>query len=67
MSLDPIKDDAKPDALKHRFELIGWAIFVLSAICFIVSSVGNPWAMAGSLLFLFACILFLIPYFARRR
>jgi len=50
---------------KIDFQLIGWILFTLCAILYIISSLeANDWMMlGGSLLFLLACILFLIGYF----
>ena len=51
----------------ERFNLIGWVLFVMSALSFIVSSLksGDPWALAGAVIFFVACLVFLIPYFRR--
>ena len=51
----------------RTFNLIGWILFVLSAIGFIVSSLrsGDVPALIGSLLFLVACLVFLIPFLRR--
>jgi len=46
--------------------LIGWGLFVCSSLCFIVSSIGNFWAMAGSIFFFVACLVFLIPFFRNK-
>jgi len=43
--------------------IAGWILFSISAIGFIMSSLGNFWAMFGSLFFLAGCVVFLIPYF----
>lgn len=48
---------------KRHFELIGWWLFVISALGFVIASVGTFWGMLGSLAFLAACIFFLIPYY----
>jgi hypothetical protein len=50
----------------RAFEIAGWLLFVASALCFAVASIDDPWALAGSLFFLVACVVFLIPY-ARNR
>lgn len=44
-------------------ELIGWVVFTASACGFLVSSflARDLFAMAGSLLFLVGCLLFLAP------
>ena len=46
----------------QTINLIGWILFIGSAIGFIISSIGSFWAMFGSLFFLFACFVFLIPF-----
>ena len=47
--------------------LIGWILFVLSAVGFITSSLqsGDAPGLVGSVLFLVACLIFLIPFFRR--
>lgn len=54
---------------KFRFELAGWVLFTLSAMFFTASSVkaGDPSAIAGSALFLVACIVFMRPLLACRK
>ena len=49
------------------FNLIGWILFVLSALGFITSSLrsGDMAALFGAVLFLAACLIFLIPFFRR--
>jgi hypothetical protein len=44
---------------------IGWLMFILSAVGFIISSIGSFWAMFGSLFFFAACFVFLIPFFRK--
>jgi hypothetical protein len=46
-----------------NYQLGGWALFVLCAAMFIVSSLksGDLLLLFGSIVFLAACILFLIP------
>ena len=48
-----------------KINFIGWSLFVISALGFIMSSIGNFWAMFGSVFFLVACIIFLIPFFKK--
>ena len=50
---------------KQQFEFAGWAVFVLSAICYTWAGIkaGDPLSITGSLLFLGACFLFLAPGF----
>ena len=43
---------------------VGWVLFLISAIGFIMSSFGNFWAMFGSVFFT-GCIVFLIPFFKK--
>ncbi len=38
---------------------------MLSATSFIVASVGSFWAMAGSIFFFVACVVFIIPFFRK--
>ncbi len=45
--------------------LIGWILFITSAIGFCIASVGDFWAMFGSVFFLLACLVFLIPLFKK--
>ena len=57
------------DKAKFRFELAGWVLFTFSAMFFTASSVkaGDPAAIAGSALFLVACIVFMRPLLASRK
>lgn len=50
----------------QAFEIAGWLLFVASALCFAVASIDEPWALAGSLFFLVACVVFLVPYIRGR-
>jgi len=47
--------------------IIGWILFIISAAGFIIASVGNFWSMFGSLFFLAACLVFLIPYLIKNK
>lgn len=49
----------------HKINLLGWVLFVVSAAGFIIASIGNFWAMFGSVFFLLACLVFMIPFFRR--
>ena len=51
----------------RNVNLIGWMLFIVSTVVFTVSSIGNFWAMFGSLFFLVACIIFLIPFFRNEK
>jgi len=46
-------------------QIFGWVLFIFSAFGFIASSLrsGDVLGLIGGVLFLLACVLFLIPYF----
>ena len=46
-----------------KYQIIGWILFILCAIFFIVSSLRNQDILSfiGSVIFLIACIVFIIP------
>lgn len=48
---------------RKGFEIAGWAIFVASAAMFTASSIraGDAFSTTGSILFLAACFVFLVP------
>ena len=48
-----------------KIKFLGWILFIVTAIEFTISSIGSFWAMFGSLFFLFACFVFLIPFFRK--
>ncbi len=48
-----------------RLNIIGWVLFVVSSLCFMISSIGNFWAMAGSIFFFVACLVFLLTFFKK--
>ncbi len=54
---------------EHRINLAGWWLFVVSALFFIAASVraGDLLGLLGSLFFLVACFVFLLPYALRAR
>ena len=51
-----------------RFQLGGWIIFIFSALFFIAASwrAGDPLGLAGGMLFLAACFVFVAPLLARQ-
>ena len=49
----------------HAINLTGWILFIISALGFVVASWGQFWPMVGSVFFLLACLVFLIPFFRR--
>ena len=56
--------------LSNRFfEIAGWAIFIASAVMFTASSVraADPLSTSGSVLFLGACFVFLVPLLREKR
>ena len=44
---------------------VGWVLFLISAIGFIMSSFGNFWEMFVSVFFFTGCTVFLIPFFKK--
>lgn len=51
-------------SMEKRLNLAGWILFLVCAGFFIGASVkaGDTWYLIGSLVFLLACILFIIPF-----
>jgi Na+/melibiose symporter-like transporter len=45
------------------WQLLGWLLFVLCALLFIAASIrsGDGLALAASLVFLLACVCFIVP------
>jgi membrane protein DedA with SNARE-associated domain len=54
--------------MEKRLNLAGWILFLICAGFFIGASVkaGDTLYLVGSLIFLFACILFIIPFIIKR-
>jgi hypothetical protein len=50
--------------LARNYQLLGWILFIISAIGFIVSSIrsGDLPGLIGGIFFLLACLAFLIPF-----
>ena len=48
---------------EKTYTLAGWILFVVSALFFIGAALrsGDPLALIGSVLFLIACFVFLVP------
>ena len=48
---------------KDRYALTGWLLFILCAVFYLASSLKNHdlLAVIGSVLFLLACLVFMIP------
>ena len=51
----------------NKINILGWMLFIVSAVGFIISSIDNFWGMFGSVFFLIACIVFLVPYFRKNK
>ncbi|MFD0860206.1 cytochrome oxidase subunit III [Roseovarius aquimarinus] len=51
------------DMSDHQINFLGWGLFLVSAVGFCIASIGHFWAMFGSVFFLVACLVFMIPYF----
>jgi|GEM_PF-1009713 len=50
---------------RHKFQLAGWLLFTLCAVCYIISAGINRdmYSLTGGLLFFIACFVFLVPLF----
>ncbi len=48
----------------RKLEMWGWCLFIVSAAFFVASTArsGDVLGLLGSLFFLVACIVFLVPY-----
>ncbi|MCD6486104.1 MAG: hypothetical protein J7K35_02085 [Syntrophobacterales bacterium] len=57
------KNQKNQTGQETKYQLAGWILFVICAIFFIASSLKNHdlLAFAGGVIFLIACIVFLIP------
>ena len=51
----------------HRVQILGWVLFILSALGFMVSSIrlGDIPGFIGGALFLAGCLVFLVPLLRR--
>ena len=54
---------------RRRFNLWGWALFMVSALFFVLAALrqGDPLGLLGGLFFFVACVVFIIPLLADRR
>lgn len=59
------KSNGRRKVSNRQIDFLGWILFILSASSFIVASIGNLWAMMGSIFFLIACLVFIIPFFRK--
>ena len=59
-----------PDRMSResKFNLWGWFLFLLCAIFFIASAAinGDVLYLIGSIVFLFACLIFILPILIKR-
>lgn len=57
------KDSKKPIQEDTKYQLAGWVLFILCAVLYAVSSLRNHDILSfiGSLIFLIACLVFLVP------
>ena len=46
-----------------KFNIFGWVVFIICSLFFLASSIKNKdiFSLIGSILFLFACFVFLVP------
>ena len=51
----------------NKINILGWMLFIVSAVGFIISSIGNFWEMFRSVFFLMACMVFLVPFFRKNK
>jgi len=57
--------DGRRRITNRQIDFFGWVVFTFSAICFIIGSIGYFWSMAGSVIFLIGCLVFMIPFFRK--
>jgi len=52
-----------------KFQLAGWLLFIVCAVFFIISSIKaqDTLLLIGSVLFLIACVVFIIPLVDKNR
>lgn len=55
----------KGKAFERKWQIRGWILFIASALFYIAGTfrAGDLIGLGGSLLFLVACFVFLIPFF----
>lgn len=53
----------REECRKLKYQLVGWVLFIVCALFYLASSLKNRdvLAAAGSLAFLVACLVFLVP------
>lgn len=70
VSVRKMKKDKKEQTKRElKYHLTGWILFIICAVFFIASSLKNHDTLTfiGSIIFLIACIVFLIPLFESYR
>lgn len=52
-----------------KYQLIGWSLFILCSIFYIISSIhAHDWFyLAGSIVFLIACVVFMLPLITKKK
>ena len=57
------------DKREKKFQLWGWIAFILCAVFFIASSIVHfdLYGLVGSIIFLLACVIFIIPLIERKK
>ena len=66
VSIRKMKKDKKEQTKRElKYHLAGWILFIICAVFFIASSLKNHDTLTfiGSIIFLIACVVFLIPLF----
>ncbi|MFC1918040.1 cytochrome oxidase subunit III [Chloroflexota bacterium] len=53
---------------EEKFHLYGWILFLVCAVLFIIASLesGSRASLAGSVIFIIACIVFLYPLLIKK-
>ena len=57
--------DGRRRISNRQIDFSGWILFTASATSFVIASIGNFWATWGSVFFLVACLVFIIPFFRK--
>ena len=59
------RSDGSKKISNRQIDFLGWVLFIISACGFIIASIGDFWATCGSVFFLLACLVFIIPFFRK--
>ncbi|MBI9084909.1 MAG: hypothetical protein JEZ11_15050 [Desulfobacterales bacterium] len=51
------------------YHITGWILFISCAVCYIVANIrsGDWLSLTGSVIFLLACVMFVIPLIGKNR